>query len=267
MKPNSRSSTSSRQDSFMNYYHSIIVLTKASLVRMNKHSILGSVWALLQPFVHMCIISYIFSVLLKQPAELMIKNLAASLPLWNFFNLSCNNGGMALLQRENIIKKSSLPTLMYVMADLTVGLILLGYGMLAMYGFVGIMYFDSISINWLLAPFIALPFVVSVISVATILAYTVPYIRDIPQVMIVLISTLYWTVPIVYPYTIIPDSKQWLFDLNPLFILMNPVQILLVKGTLPELMNMGKAIFVMLICIGISMFTYKKLSSKVVYYL
>lgn len=253
--------------SLMHYYHSIIVLTKASLVRMNKHSILGSVWALLQPFVHMCIISYIFSVLLKQPAELMIKNLAASLPLWNFFNLSCTSGGMALLQREHIIKKSSLPTLMFVLADLAVGVILLGYGMLAMYSFVGLIYFESISLNWLLAPFIALPFVISVMSVSTILAYTVPYIRDIPQVMIVLISALYWTVPIVYPYTIIPDSKQWIFDINPLFILMNPIQILLVKGTLPGTINISKAVFVMLICLGISIFTYKKLSRKVVYYL
>lgn len=250
-----------------NYWRSIVVLTRASLVRMNKHSILGSVWALLQPFIHMCIIAYIFSVLLKQPAELMIKNLAASLPLWNFFNLSCNNAGMALLQRENIIKKSSLPTLMYVIADLAVGLILLSYGMIAMYVFVAIMYFDSISIYWLLAPFIAMPYVISVISVAIILAYAVPYIRDIPQVMLVLISTLYWTVPIVYPYTLIPESKQWLFDINPLFILMNPLQVLLVQGTVPSFVGFVKAIIVMFICIGISIYAYKKLSRKVVYYL
>ena len=249
------------------YWRSIMVLTKSSLVRMNKHSILGSVWALLQPFVHMCVISYIFSVLLKQPAELMIKNLAASLPLWNFFNLSCNNGGMALLLRENVIKKSSLSTLMYVIADLLVGLILLGYGMIAMYSFVAIMYPSSISFSWILAPLLSLPFIISVLSVAIILSYIVPYIRDIPQLMMMVISTLYWTVPIVYPYTMIPESKQWIFDINPLFLLINPVQILIVEGRVPDLMNITKSVFVMVICISISMFAYRKLSRRVVYYL
>ena len=244
-----------------------MVLTKSSLVRMNKHSILGSVWALLQPFVHMCVISYIFSVLLKQPAELMIKNLAASLPLWNFFNLSCNNGGMALLLRENVIKKSSLSTLMYVIADLLVGLILLGYGMIAMYSFVAIMYPSSVSFSWILAPLLSLPFIISVLSVAIILSYIVPYIRDIPQLMMMVISTLYWTVPIVYPYTMIPESKQWIFDINPLFLLINPVQILIVEGRVPDLMNITKSVFVMVICISISMFAYRKLSRRVVYYL
>ena len=249
------------------YWRSIMVLTKSSLVRMNKHSILGSVWALLQPFVHMCVISYIFSVLLKQPAELMIKNLAASLPLWNFFNLSCNNGGMALLLRENVIKKSSLSTLMYVIADLLVGLILLGYGMIAMYSFVAIIYPSSVSFSWILAPLLSLPFIISVLSVAIILSYIVPYIRDIPQLMMMVISTLYWTVPIVYPYTMIPESKQWIFDINPLFLLINPVQILIVEGRVPDLINITKSIFVMAICISISMFAYRKLSRRVVYYL
>jgi lipopolysaccharide transport system permease protein len=249
------------------YWHSIIVLTKASLVRMNKHSILGSVWALLQPFVHMCVISYIFSVLLKQPAELMIKNLAASLPLWSFFNLSCNNGGMALMLRENIIKKSSLSTLMYVIADLSVGLILLCHGMIAMCTFVAIIYPSSVSITWLLIPFIGAPFVISVLSIAIILAYAVPYIRDIPQVVMMLISTLYWTVPIVYPYSMIPQSKQWIFDINPLFLLINPVQILVVEGRVPDMICIAKALFVMCLTVSISVFAYKKLSRRVVYYL
>jgi len=232
------------------YWRSIIVLTKSSLVRMNKHSILGSAWALLQPFVHMCIISYIFSVLLKQPAELMIKNLAASLPLWNFFNLSCSNGGMALMLRENIIKKSSLSTLMYVIADLFVGLILLCYGMVAMYSFVAIIYPSALSLNWLWAPLIAMPFIISVLSVAIILSYIVPYIRDIPQLMVMVISTLYWTVPIVYPYSMIPESKQWMFDINPLFLLINPVQILIVEGRVPDLHHIVKSIFVMFVCVA-----------------
>ena len=169
--------------------------------------------------------------------------------------------------RENVIKKSSLSTLMYVIADLLVGLILLGYGMIAMYSFVAIMYPSSVSFSWILAPLLSLPFIISVLSVAIILSYIVPYIRDIPQLMMMVISTLYWTVPIVYPYTMIPESKQWIFDINPLFLLINPVQILIVEGRVPDLMNITKSVFVMVICISISMFAYRKLSRRVVYYL
>ena len=169
--------------------------------------------------------------------------------------------------RENIIKKSSLSTLMYVIADLSVGLILLCHGMIAMCAFVAIIYPSAVSITWLLIPFIGAPFVISVISVAIILAYAVPYIRDIPQLVMMLISTLYWTVPIVYPYSMIPESKQWIFDINPLFLLINPVQILVVEGRVPDAISIAKALFVMGLSVSISMLAYKKLSRRVVYYL
>ncbi|MEY3197076.1 MAG: hypothetical protein RLZZ59_444 [Pseudomonadota bacterium] len=249
------------------YLLSLIILTRASLVRMNKHSVLGSLWALLQPFVHMCVISYIFSVLLKQPTELMVKNLAATLPLWNFFTLSCNNAAISLIFRENIIKKTAVSSLLFVIADLAVGVLLLLYSLAAMYFFVGIVYFDAISLKWLLTPIIILPFVISVLAFAVIIAFATPYVRDIPQLLQVLLGVMYWTIPIVYPYSIIPESKQIFFDINPLYILIHPLQILMVEDRIPDLYCMSKAILVTLITIFISNFIYKRLKRSVVYYL
>lgn len=250
-----------------NYWKAIYILTQASMIRMNKHSVLGFVWTLLQPFVHMCIISYIFTSLLKQPSEIMVKNLAISLPLWNFLNISFSKSSDALLSRDNIIKKSTLPTLMFVISDIMVGVVMLGYSLVGAFIFLSIVYYDSVSLIWFLSLLLIIPFIISVMSVSVILGHIVPYIRDMPQIVNMCVSALYWTVPIVYPYTMIPDSKQWIFDIHPIYILIHPIQILFVEGTMPGYEIVLKSIMVMLCSWLVAYLIHKKLRKNIVFYL
>ncbi len=249
------------------YWRSILVLTKAALIRMNKNSILGSLWALIQPFVHMCVISYIFSVLLKQSNETMMKNLAAGLPLWNFLSNSLSAAANSLITREYILKRYRTSKTMFIISDIAINLFTLGCSILAMYLLLIILYFKTLSFVILLAPLVILPFIISILAVSIAIGFLSPYVRDIPQILTLALSTLYWSVPIVYPYTVIPESKRIFFEYNPLFLLIRPLQILFVEQRFPDLEHMVKASIVSVISIIVSYAIYKKLSRDVIYYI
>lgn len=87
------------------YWLSVALLTQASISRQNKDSFLGSLWGLVQPFVHIMIISYFFGLVLKLPREAMIMNLVGGLPLWTFIVSSLNISSNSLINRSGIIKK------------------------------------------------------------------------------------------------------------------------------------------------------------------
>lgn len=249
------------------YWQCLMVMSAAALKRNNKNSVLGSLWSLVQPFIHMVIMSYIFSIMLRQPPELMIKNLAAGIPLWGFLAQSLQASGTSLITREHIIKRFRTSKSMFIISDVSIHIVHLLYSILAMFIILLIFYPKTLSIYMLLAPILALPMVIAITAISIAIGFMTPYIRDIPQMIGLAVSTLYWTVPIVYPYNMIPESKKILFEFHPIFHLMRPMQYLFTEQTLPDMMIMAKAMLVMLISIGISYHIYRKLNRNVIYYL
>lgn len=249
------------------YWKSIAILTRAALIRMNKNSILGSLWALIQPLAHMFVISYIFSVLLGQSNEVMIKNLAAGLPLWTFMSSAFNAAGNSLISREVTLKRFRTQKTMFILTDVGVYVVNLLYSIIAMYILIGGLYFSSLTIYMIFAPIVIIPLIVFTMSISLAIGFLTPYIRDIPQIVQLGMTTLYWTVPIIYPYSIVPESKQIFFELNPFFHLIRPLQIVFVEQKFPEYLILAKASFVASLAVIISYAIYKKVARNVIYYL
>lgn len=249
------------------YWKSIVILTGAALKRMNKNSVLGSLWSLIQPLAHMFVISYIFSVLLGQSNEVMIKNLAAGLPLWTFMSNAFNSAGSSLLLRETTLKRFRTSKTMFILADVGVHITTLLYSIAAMYILIGGLYFSSLTINMIFAPIVIIPLVIFTMSICVAIGFLTPYIRDIPQMIQLAMTTLYWTVPIIYPYSIVPDSKRIFFELNPFFQIIRPLQVIFVEQDFPDYIILTKASLVASLAVIFSYVIYKKTSRNVIYYL
>lgn len=244
-----------------------MILVEASIFRQHKNSFLGAAWGLVQPFVHIIIISYVFSFLLKQPAEIMVKNLVASLPLWSFITSAVYASTRSFTERSMILKKVYMPKTLLPITDIIVHCYTLGYSFIAMYFAYIIFYPANFSFTIFLAPFTAIPVLLSVIAIGVMLAYMTPYVMDIPQMSMVILNAIYWALPIVYPYNIVPTNKKWLFEINPIFHLIRPVQLLINENTFPPTLIMAKACLVTVILLILMIYVVKKLGKNVVYYL
>lgn len=249
------------------YWKAIALLVFTANARANRNNFLGSVWVLIQPFVHIVVISFFFSFLLKVPSRDMVGNLVGSLPLWGFLTASLTQAANAFVMREAILKRTIISKTYFPVADVLYNLYQMFLSFSAMYFGMVLFFPDKFSLYIIFMPIMALPLIISVVVLGTALAYITPYIRDVPRLIEVLLSVLYWTIPIIYPYSLIPESKRVFFEWNPLYILIKPVQDLVITGYCTGPVIIVKSWVVSILCVIFSYFVVKKLAKRVIYYI
>lgn len=248
------------------YWLAILVLTQVAIAKINKNNFIGMGWSIIQPFVNIAIIACFLGIVLRQPGHIMLGNLVAGIPFWQFLTASITGASTALIMRDSVLKKCSISRSMFPISDVFMHLHSLFFAFLAMYLVFYLFYPEQTSWTIIFIPIAALPLIFSTMVVSIAASFVAPYIRDIPHLLTVLLNALYWTIPIIYPYSIIPESKKIFFEINPLFILMRPIQLLVTEHYLDALM-LFKAAIVTIIASLVSYFIYLKTRRDVVYYL
>lgn len=249
------------------YWLSVILLAKASIKRQNADTFLGSLWTLVQPFANIIIISYFVGFLLRMPREQLIMNLVGAIPLWTFIVNSVNISANSLVGRAGILKKIIISRTIFPVSDSLTQLYSLVYSFIAMYLAFMILYPEKFTIWIIFAPVLAIPLIITVTATSIVFAFLTPYIRDIPQILNLILNIVYWTVPIIYPYSIVPDTKRIFYEINPVFLIIRPVQNLVIEGVMPDIFVIIKSWIVAVIFSMISYVGYRCSSKNIIYYL
>ncbi|ARD42244.1 ABC transporter permease [Actinomyces gaoshouyii] len=178
-------------------------------------TLLGWLWSLVVPLVTLGIYAVIFGGLFKmRPPALDNRTggigefalwLFAGLTIWGYFQNSINAGINGLLSSGGLLQKVYFPAYAPVLgAGLAVGIqsaIEAGLLMvvLALLGF--------LDWSWLLVPVLLALIVVFVQAIAVILAIGNVYMRDLAQLVGVILQLMFYATPIIYVVTIVPESK------------------------------------------------------------
>ena len=249
------------------YWSGIVLLTQISIARRNANTFLGSLWGLIQPFLHITVISFFMSFLLRFEPKVIVTNLVGSLPFWTFIMNGLGNAAESLKANSAVLKRILLPKTYFPISDIFANCYTLLYSFAAMY-FSLLLFFPEV-FTWkiIFIPLLALPLIISVMTSSIVAAYATPYIQDIPQFLSVILGVLYWTIPIIYPYSMVPESKQIFFELNPIYIVIKPMQDLVITSQLPSIFLIVKSWIVCMLVSLISYLIYKKLARNVIYYL
>ncbi len=200
-----------------NYRELLYFLTKREIKVRYKQTILGGLWAILQPFLTMVVFTVFFGRLAKVPSEGIpypIFVYVALLP-WTYFANALSASGNSLVSNANLITKVYFPRLIVPAAsslagllDLFIAMIVLGI-MMIVYGFVP-------SIGILLFPFlVALTFLCALGVSLWLSALNVQY-RDIKYTIPFLIQIWLFVSPVIYPVSIVNEKYQWILALNPM---------------------------------------------------
>jgi lipopolysaccharide transport system permease protein len=92
-------------------------------------------------------------------------------------------------------------------------------------------HFPDANVVWL--PVLMLLTLTLAIGVGLVLGVMNVFMRDIGQVVPVILQALFWLTPVVYNVSILPKQYQDVFKMNPLFPLITSYQNVLVFGTAP----------------------------------
>ncbi len=198
-----------------------------------KRSVLGLLWTMLNPLFMMTILTIVFSNLFRVTLEHYAVYVLSALVLWNFFSQSTTTAMTELVWGGALLQRIYVPRTIFALAAIGTGLVNLFFALIPL---TLIMLVTGIPLRPVLF-FLPIPilltlmFALGVGLLLSVLAMAYADVVDIYQ--IVLTAWLYLT-PIIYPREIVPPQFQWLYQLNPMYHLLETFRAPIYAGSLPE---------------------------------
>jgi lipopolysaccharide transport system permease protein len=192
-------------------------LTKRDIKVRYKQTVLGGLWAIIQPVFIMIIFTLFFGRLAKVPSDGIpypIFVYAGLLP-WTYFANALTASGNSLVGSANLITKVYFPRLIIPASASLAGLVDFFIAMLVL-GFLMAYYQFLPSYGILLFPaLVALTFLCAVGVGLWLSALNVEY-RDIRYAIPFLIQIWMFVSPVIYSVSIVGENYRWLLAINPM---------------------------------------------------
>jgi len=199
------------------YRELLYFLTKRDIKVRYKQTVLGGLWAIIQPLSTMIVFTLFFGKLAQIPSDGIpypIFVYAGLLP-WNYFSNALSASGNSLIESQNLITKIYFPRLIIPASASLAGLLDFCVAITVL-GILMIFYQFVPGIEILLFPaLVGLTFMCAVGVGLWLSALNVEY-RDIRYVIPFLIQIWMFVSPVIYPVDLIDHKYQWLLALNPM---------------------------------------------------
>jgi lipopolysaccharide transport system permease protein len=182
-----------------------------------RQTVIGAVWAILQPLLTALIFSVIFGYFVRVPtdeAPYPVFAYAALLP-WNYTAQAVERSSNSLIEHEKLITKVYFPRLLVPLAsvsapivDITLAFVVL-LAMMAVYGIA------PTAALLVLPVFMAMAYLTALAVGLWLAALNVRY-RDVRYAIPFLLQVWMYASPIVYPLSVFPEALRPFASLNPM---------------------------------------------------
>jgi lipopolysaccharide transport system permease protein len=182
-----------------------------------KQTVLGVLWAFIQPFVKLVIFSVIFGKLAKMGSEgfpYPVFLYAGLLP-WQFFQEGLSRSSQSIVSGSNLVQKVYFPRLIIPMSSIGSCLVdfAIAFGILF-----GLMIYYGIPVTpatLMVIPLVVLTIITALGAGILFSAVNVAY-RDFRYVVGFALQIWMYLTPVIYPVTFVPEKWRWLLALNPM---------------------------------------------------
>ncbi len=182
-----------------------------------KQTMLGALWAVIQPLFTMLVFTLFFGKLAGVPSDDIPYPLFAYAGLlpWTYFSNALTNSGNSLVGSSNLITKVYFPRMIIPGAAVAAGLVDFAVAFILI---IGLMIYYGVAITWQIALIPGLVILTSALALGVGMwtsALNVKY-RDVRYALPFLIQLWMFATPIIYPSSIIPARWRWALAINPL---------------------------------------------------
>lgn len=192
-------------------------LTKRDIKVRYKQTLLGGLWAVIQPVFTMIVFTLFFGRLARIPSDGIpypVFVYAALLP-WTYFANAVTAAGNSLVGNANLISKVYFPRIIVPASAALSGLIDF---MIALAVLLGMMIYYKFIPGWgiLMFPVLLLLTFLCALGVGLWLSALNVHYRDIRYVIPFLVQLWLFITPVIYPVSLVPLPYRWLLALNPM---------------------------------------------------
>ncbi|MHC1740416.1 MAG: ABC transporter permease [Anaerolineaceae bacterium] len=199
------------------YRELIYFLTWRDLKVRYKQSVLGILWAILQPLFSMVVFSIFFGGLAKIPSDGLpypIFSYAALVP-WTFFAGALNVSARSMLTSGNMVSKIYFPRIIVPLASILANLVdfFIAFTIL-IFMMIGYHILPTINLLWL--PLFLLLSIITALGVGLWFSALVVMYRDFGYLLGFIATFWQYISPVIYSSSLIPLKWLTLYSLNPM---------------------------------------------------
>lgn len=182
-----------------------------------KQTILGIVWAVIQPLMTMVVFSVVFGKLGQLPSNGIpypVFTFAALLP-WQLFSRALSDASGSLISNQNMVSKIYFPRVFLPAASVLGGLLDFGISFIVL---LILMAIYDIPFTWaiLTVPLFLVLCLLTALAVGLLLsAFNVRY-RDVKYITPFLLQFWMYATPVAYSSSLIPEQWRFLYGFNPM---------------------------------------------------
>lgn len=220
------------------YKHFILSSIKTEFLARYSRSKLGMLWMILHPLAYVVIYAFILSVVLSSKLPGIESTygyavyLMAGMLAWSLFLEIVTRCLTIFLDNSNLLKKLVFPRIclpLIVLGSALVNNVALLLAVLVVFSLLD--HVPGLTLLWLPA-LIGLNIALA-ISFGLILGVLNVFIRDVGQIVPIILQFLFWFTPIVYMAGIIPERFRGWLSLNPIYPIVIAYQNVLVFAKTP----------------------------------
>lgn len=218
----------------------ILRLARRKLQARYRGSLLGSLWAWIQPLLLLCVYTFVFAVVFQARWGAEASNDApfalvmfAGMVFFALFADCVNEAPGLLIANQTYIRQVRFPIEVLPWVSVVAALFNFGVNLSLLVGY-ELLIRRSPSWSLLWAPALVAPLLLLTLGASWLLSSVGVFLRDLAQVAGVVTTALLFLSPIFYPASRIPDSLRPFYDLNPLVPLVEAFRAALFGGTLPD---------------------------------
>lgn len=224
---------------------------------------LGGFWMVLHPLAQVLVYALILSQIMKAKLPEVDSQYAYPIYIlsgivgWTLFTEIVNRLLNVFIENANLLKKMVFPKLalpLITIGSSFINFMILFVMMYIVFGFLGHLPYHAI--YWM--PLLVLITIALGVGIGLFLGVINVFIRDVGQVMNIILQFWFWLTPIVYMTSIIPQKYHGLLMLNPMTGIIMGYQNVLLYDKSPDLKLLVYPSIVAIVFLALALFVYKK---------
>lgn len=199
----------------------------------------GRFWTIIHPLLMMLTYYFVFGVVLRtrfgddgRSSNFVLYFLAGMLP-WLAFSEAVGRAPGVVIEHASFVKKLIFPVETLPVNLAVAGLFSEAFGVAIFLA--GMLVFGHpLPVTALWLPVILLPQFLFTLGICWFLAALGVFFRDVGQVIGFLLTVWFFTTPICYPEASLPQDYLWVFQLNPMYVLVRGYRAVFLEASAPE---------------------------------